>query len=152
MKHKVKKCKSCGELDKDNFLLIQNGRCISCRVKLYEKANFNILTEAPFRLMVTLSTIILFFTGVSVYAFYHKRIVLPYGGSRRGGLLIEFVGSEIAMPVLALSMLSIGLLTIIASNHLPYFEEKSYKRIMQISLWTGLFIYIFSFFLGREHA
>jgi len=61
MKSRVKKCKICGGLDEDGLSRIEGGHCLSCRIKIYDAGNFNILKKAPLRLKILLGGTSLFF-------------------------------------------------------------------------------------------
>ena len=107
MKLRVKKCKKCGAVDKDGLPLVEDGCCLSCRLKIYEMGRINILREAPLRLKVILCGTSFFFVMLSIYAIYNQYLVLPWGG-RRQALLVEFSGIRALVPVLSLVMFSVS--------------------------------------------
>jgi hypothetical protein len=80
MKLRVKKCKKCGAVDKDGLPLVEDGRCLSCRLKIYEMGRINILREAPLRLKIILGGTFFVFVMLSIYAIYNQYLVLPWGG------------------------------------------------------------------------
>lgn len=150
MKSRVKKCKNCGELDEDGLSLIKGGRCLSCRIKIHEAGNFNILKEAPLRLKILLGGISLLFVVLSIYAIYHQYLVLP-GGGRGQALLVEFSGLRALMPALSLTMFSISFLSLIISNYHQHSSETTYKKIIKNSFYAGFVLYFISiFFFGKE--
>lgn len=150
MKSRVKKCKKCGELDEDGLSLIEGGRCLSCRIKIYDAGNFNMLKEAPLRLKILLGGTSLIFVALSICAIYHQYLVLP-GGARGQALLVEFSGLGALMPVLSLTMFSISFLSLIVSNCHQRSNEKIYKKIIKNSFYAGWALYFISiFFLGKE--
>lgn len=99
------------------------------------------------RLTVVLSVISFAFLTMAGYAIYFKYLVLPYGG-RGQSRLLEFKGLGVIVPALALILLSVCTLSVVAINHCS--NVRGYKKIMEISLYTGLFLYSIIIFFEEE--
>ncbi|MFJ2693835.1 hypothetical protein [Pseudomonas sp. NPDC087336] len=130
MKPKLKQCKKCGVLDEDGFSRIEGGRCLSCRIKIYDAGNFNILKEAPIRLKLLLGGTSLLFLILSIYAISHQHLVLP-GGPRGRDWRVAYSGLGALVPAFSLILFSVSFISLIISNYLRDPNEETYKKIIK---------------------
>jgi hypothetical protein len=151
MKPRVKQCKKCGGLDEDGSSRIEGGRCLSCRIKIYDAGNFNILKEAPLRLKLLLGGTSLLFLALSIYAISHQHLVLP-GGARTRDWRVEFSGLGALVPAFSLILFSVSFLSLIISNYLRDPNEEIFKKIIKNCFYAGWVLYFISiFFFGKEY-
>lgn len=147
MKSKTNRCNSCHAPNNTGASRIKHGNCYSCR----KKAHPIITKKAPrWRLTLILSTTAFTFTLISAKSIYNQYIAFPYLMKGSPVVWYEFTKMEMIIPILILTLLSIGLLAISIAHHKNRPYSKIYMRTIIYSLCTGWFLYLISMFFGHR--
>lgn len=148
MKSKTNRCNNCHAPNSTGTSRIKHGNCYSCRKKAHQPI---IPNEAPrWRLILLLSTPALTFISISAQSIYYQHIAFPYIRNRSQVVWYEFTGMEVIVPILVLTLLSVGLLAISIAHYDKRLYSKTYKRTIIYSLCTGWFLYLISIFFGHR--
>jgi hypothetical protein len=148
MKSKIKKCNSCHSPNTTGPFRIKNGNCYSCRKKVHHPI---IHDEAPrWRLTLILNIAALTFISIAAQSLHNQHIVLPYNKNRSRVVWYEFNGMEVITPVLAIILLSVGLLAAAIAHYSKQPYSKTLKRTIIFSLCAGWFLYLISIFFGNK--
>lgn len=145
----ARKCRCCGALSEAGTRRIKIGLCYECRRSRHESKEKTVSRVHKIRLMIVLSIFSFMLLTSAGYAVYFKYLVLPYGG-RGYSRLLEFKGMEVAVPAVALMLLSVGTLSGVVVNHYRCSCKQLFREIMKISLWVGFILYFVSIFFGKE--
>jgi len=148
MTSKIKRCNSCHAPNTTGPSRIKHGNCYSCRKKVHHPI---IQDEAPrWRLTLLLGTVALTFISIAAQSIHNQHIVFPYSKNRSGVAWYEFNGLEIIIPVLAITLLSVGLLAVAIAHYSKRPYSKTFKRTIIFSLCAGWLLYLISIFFGNK--
>jgi len=151
--HKIT-CKNCGSQNRATTLELSSGNCYSCKKPLAWSVNPDsyVPNEIPLKARVIAGAFALILMALSVHAIYSQRLVMPYGGRRGRGLILEFIGFETIVPILAILLGAIGFLATVIDHYDRRFNEATYKTIINLSLGLSFFLYTISIFFGHRMA
>ncbi|MNZ78389.1 hypothetical protein D3C78_969580 [compost metagenome] len=108
--------------------------------------------EIPLKARVIAGTLALVLMVLSAQAIYNQRIVMPYGGRRSRGIVLEFIGIETVVPILAILLAAVGFLAVVIDHYDKRFNEATYKAITNTCIGFSFFLYIISVFIGHRVA
>jgi hypothetical protein len=145
-------CKNCGTTNEATSLELSTKACLSCKKPLLWTTNpeLYIPNKVPLRGRIIFGVISILLIVLSVQAIFTQRIAIPYGGKYSRGVTLEFIGPEIAFPVLAIILAAIGFLAVVVDHYDKRFNEETYKIIANICIGVSLTLYIVSIFIGHR--
>jgi len=143
-------CENCKHANR----ILSTEQMISCCSKCDQPLDWSINPEKhvanqiPRKTRAAALLFVAVFAGLSIKAIIDQRLTLPYG--RYSRIKLEFLNAEIILPVVSLLMLAIGFGAMIADHYDRRRNEWLYRRIINVSLWSGIFLYFLSAFFGHS--
>lgn len=142
------KCPNCGVTNHLNRGETAKANCSRCYNTIRADKMGYIPNQVPVQERVLSILLACTFIAASLYALIYQHLVLPYGGKYRGHFW-RFDGYEMTLPVAALILAVIGLLSIVVDHYDKRENEHVYKVVRRCSLGMALLIYFVSIFFGH---